>query len=136
MCIRDSAHRVAIVDDAQGLGLVVEGECAAALALCAADVDGRLALAELLPMMPARGQPEQVLTGTRFNPAHLLPKSTAHYRYDGSLTAPPCTEGVLWLVMKQPLTLSAAQLAQLKALFPPNARPVQPLHGRVVSEGA
>ena len=93
------------------------------------------ALAELLPRMPARGLPEKTLPGTLFDPSRLLPASTAHYRYDGSLTAPPCTEGVVWLVMKQPLTVSAAQLAQLKALFPPNARPVQPLHGRVVSEG-
>ncbi|MBL0090652.1 MAG: carbonic anhydrase family protein [Ideonella sp.] len=93
------------------------------------------ALSELLPRMPTRGLPEQTLAGSLFDPSRLLPRSTAHYRYDGSLTAPPCTEGVVWLVMKQPLTLSAAQLAQLKALFPPNARPVQPLHGRVVSEG-
>lgn len=93
------------------------------------------ALAELLPRMPAAGQPEKTLAGPPFNPAALLPASSAHYRYDGSLTAPPCTEGVGWIVMKQPLTLSASQLARLKQLFPPNARPVQPLHGRVVTEG-
>ena len=51
-----------------------------------------------------------------------------------SLTAAPCTEGVRWIVMKQPLTLSAVQLARLGQLMAPNARPVQPLHGRVVSE--
>ena len=64
----------------------------------------------------------------------LLPASKAYYAYDGSLTAPPCTEGVRWIVMKQPLELSAAQLARLSRLFPNNARPVQALHGRVVTQ--
>ena len=93
------------------------------------------ALAALLPKMPARGLPEQVLAGAMVDAAQLLPAHTAHYAYDGSLTAPPCTEGVRWVVLKQPLTLSATQLARFKALFPPNARPVQALHGRVVTEG-
>lgn len=92
------------------------------------------ALAALLPKMPAQGQPEQVVTGTMIDPAQLLPAAHGYYAYEGSLTAPPCTEGVLWLVMKQPLELSAAQLASLQKLFPDNARPVQALHGRVVSE--
>jgi carbonic anhydrase len=92
------------------------------------------ALAALLPKMPSSGQAEQLLPDTLIDPASLVPTSHGYYAYDGSLTAPPCTEGVLWLVMKQPLQLSAAQLHRLSQLFPPNARPVQALHGRVVSE--
>lgn len=92
------------------------------------------ALASLLPKMPPPGQPEQTVPGTLLEPARLLPAQPGYYRYDGSLTAPPCTEGVLWIVMRQPLELSAAQLARLGQLIPPNARPVQPLHGRVVAE--
>ena len=92
------------------------------------------ALAALLPKMPARGQAEQVLPAASINPLQLVPSAHGYYAYDGSLTAPPCTEGVLWLVMKQPLELSAAQLDRLGQLFAPNARPVQPLHGRVISE--
>jgi carbonic anhydrase len=92
------------------------------------------ALASLLPKMPPRGQAEQVLPDTLVNPAQLLPAAHGYYAYQGSLTAPPCTEGVLWIVMKQPLELSAAQLARLGQLFPNNARPVQALHGRVVTE--
>ncbi len=92
------------------------------------------ALAALLPKMPPGGQAERVLPGMQVDPAQLLPAAHGYYAYQGSLTAPPCTEGVLWLVMKQPLQLSAAQLAHLGQLFPNNARPVQALHGRVVTE--
>ena len=92
------------------------------------------ALAALLPRMPARGEPEQLLPGTLVDAAQLLPVKHGYYAYDGSLTAPPCTEGVLWLVMKRPLELSDAQLARLHELFANNARPVQPLHGRVVTQ--
>lgn len=92
------------------------------------------ALAALLPRMPARGQAERTLSEVQVDPAQLLPAAHGYYAYEGSLTAPPCTEGVLWIVMKQPLELSAAQLAQLGQMFPANARPVQPLHDRVVTE--
>jgi len=95
------------------------------------------ALAALLPHLPARtpaqGQPEQTLAAVQVNAAQWLPASHAYYRYEGSVTDTPCTEGVLWLVMQQPLELSAAQLARLGQLFGPNARAVQPLHGRVVT---
>lgn len=91
------------------------------------------ALAALLPQMPSQGQPERALPNLRVDPAQWLPASHAYYRYEGSLTAAPCTEGVLWLVMQQPLQVSAAQLASLARLFGPNARPVQALHGRVVT---
>ena len=89
-------------------------------------------LQALLPHMPARGLPEQTVSQVQVDPAQWLPVSKGYYRYEGSLTAPPCTEGVLWLVMKQPLEVSAAQLAALRRLFPDNARPTQPLHGREV----
>lgn len=92
------------------------------------------ALAALLPRMPSAGTPEQLLADSSFDPAALLPSAHGYYAYDGSLTAPPCTEGVRWLVLKQPQQLSAAQLARLNQLFAHNARPVQPLHGRIVTE--
>lgn len=92
------------------------------------------ALQALLPHMPVAGVPEQTLAQVRVNAAQWLPANKAYYRYEGSLTAPPCTEGVLWLVMKQPLEVSAGQLAALHRLFPDNARPTQALHGREVLE--
>ena len=64
----------------------------------------------------------------------LLPADQRYYQFMGSLTTPPCTEGVLWLVVKQPSTVSPAQIRLFTQLFPHNARPVQALHGRVVRD--
>ena len=64
--------------------------------------------------------------------AALLPKSLAYYTYQGSLTTPPCSEGVAWHVLKEPVEISAAQLAAFQKIFKMNARPVQPLNGRLV----
>ena len=63
-----------------------------------------------------------------------LPQDRRYYQFIGSLTTPPCTEGVLWLVLKQPVTLSREQLALFSQLFPNNARPTQATFGRVVRE--
>lgn len=64
--------------------------------------------------------------------AQLLPETRTAWRYRGSLTTPPCTEGVSWIVMTGPVTLSAAQIAAFSALYPRNYRPVQPLGRRTL----
>ncbi|WP_310566885.1 carbonic anhydrase family protein [Hydrogenophaga sp.] len=64
----------------------------------------------------------------------LLPSDQRYYQFMGSLTTPPCSEGVLWMVMKQPVTLGADQLKLFTKLFPMNARPVQAVNGRLVRE--
>ena len=64
----------------------------------------------------------------------LLPKDQRYYQFMGSLTTPPCSEGVLWMVLKQPATVSREQLKLFTQLFPNNARPVQALNGRVVRD--
>jgi carbonic anhydrase len=64
----------------------------------------------------------------------LLPEKKGYYTYMGSLTEPPCTEGVLWLVMKDPVQVSAEQIAIFGRLYRSNARPVQPLNGRLIKE--
>ena len=64
----------------------------------------------------------------------LLPKDQRYYQFMGSLTTPPCTEGVLWMVMKQPVTLSKAQFKLFSQIYPNNARPVQPVNSRPVRE--
>ena len=63
----------------------------------------------------------------------LLPDLTAAYRYAGSLTTPPCTEGVGWSVLQGTISMSAAQIEQIIAVLgEANARPVQPLNDRDV----
>jgi len=62
----------------------------------------------------------------------LLPSRKTTYRYDGSLTTPPCSEGVTWIVMTTPVQASASQLGRFRAVLSGNNRPVQPLNGRVV----
>lgn len=64
----------------------------------------------------------------------LLPQDQRYYQFMGSLTTPPCTEGVLWMVLKQPMSVSREQLKLFAQLFPMNARPVQALNGRVVRD--
>jgi carbonic anhydrase len=77
---------------------------------------------------------EEEIAGVEIDPAGLLPRSTAYYMYVGSLTAPPCTEGVTWFVLKTPVEVSAKQIQAYAKLYPHDVRPLQPLNGRVVKE--
>ena len=63
----------------------------------------------------------------------LLPEVHTSYRYEGSLTTPPCSEGVKWFVMTTPIELSPAQIARFRAILHGNNRPVQPLNDRRVA---
>jgi carbonic anhydrase len=87
-----------------------------------------------LPHIPAGADGDHLIAGAVADPGALLPARKAYYRYDGSLTASPCTEGVTWLVMQQPLELLPEQLRLWRMRFADNIRPPQPLHGRVVQE--
>ena len=64
--------------------------------------------------------------------ADLLPPNLAYYTYRGSLTTPPCSEGVTWFVLRDPMSVSQDQIDRFSKLYPMNARPVQPLNGRQV----
>jgi len=87
------------------------------------------ALAPLWQHLPARAGERRQLAAL-YNPSSLLPADRRSYRYAGSLTTPACTEGVRWMVMKQPVGVSQAQVETFKRIFPFNSRPVQPLNGR------
>ncbi|MEW6372097.1 MAG: carbonic anhydrase family protein [Pseudomonadota bacterium] len=77
---------------------------------------------------------QQVAPGIEIDPLELLPERREYYTYMGSQTTPPCLENVLWLVMKQPMTASPAQMALFSRLYPLNARPVQAGEGRMIKE--
>jgi len=64
----------------------------------------------------------------------LLPRERGYYTYMGSLTTPPCSEGVLWMVMKQPVPISGEQIDIFARLYPMNARPIQQASGRLIKE--
>ncbi|TVO60294.1 carbonic anhydrase [Denitromonas ohlonensis] len=66
------------------------------------------------------------------NAAELLPQAPEYYTYMGSLTTPPCSEDVLWMVMKEPIKLSSEQIAIFQRLYPMNARPVQAANDRLI----
>lgn len=67
------------------------------------------------------------------NIADIFPNNFSYYTYEGSLTTPPCSEIVTWIVMTTPIEASQAQINALKATFGDNARPVQPLNGRTIT---
>lgn len=77
----------------------------------------------------AQGEAKQVESVT-FNVEDLLPSARQTYRYEGSLTTPPCSEGVNWFVLTTPIEMSEAQISAFAAIIHRNNRPVQPLNGR------
>jgi carbonic anhydrase len=90
------------------------------------------ALAAVFEHLPSEeGEPEEI-EGVEINIADALPGSLAAWRYDGSLTTPPCSEGVRWHVLSTPIEASAAQIDAFEAIFDDNYRPTQPLNGRTI----
>jgi carbonic anhydrase len=88
-------------------------------------------LAALWPSLPRTVGASTTLQDP-FDPAGLLPADQGYWAYTGSLTAPPCTEGVHWLIMENPTQLAGDQLDAFARLYPDNARPVEATRGRKV----
>jgi carbonic anhydrase len=83
--------------------------------------------------LPAEKERETVVEGVQVNAADLLPgKKAGYYTFTGSLTTPPCSEGVTWFVLKTPTSISNSEVARFAHLYPMNARPTQPLNGREI----
>lgn len=81
-----------------------------------------------MPQQEGKNSPE----GVRFNPGNLLPRERNFWSYEGSLTTPPCTEGVRFYILKTPINMSREQIARFP--FKHNARPVQPANGRIIQD--
>lgn len=88
------------------------------------------AIKKILDNLPAAKGKTNTVQGVTINAVEVLPDNKDYYAYAGSMDTPPCTENVEWFIFKRPSTLSADQLARIAKLYPPNARPTQPINGR------
>lgn len=84
----------------------------------------------VLAHMPEEEGERQIIGGATVDAGKLLPAEQSYYHYNGSLTTPPCTEGVTWFVLATPVELSSAQVAAFESLYDHNYRPIQPLNER------
>ena len=84
--------------------------------------------------MPLERNKDVLPPGVPIDLNQLLPEKRAYYTYMGSLTTPPCTEGVLWLVLQSAVQVSPEQIGIFSRLYPNNARPIQPANGRLIKE--
>lgn len=91
-----------------------------------------VAAAELLPNLPLEPGQTMSLPNILINARDFMPADYAYYRYMGSLSHPPCSEGVNWYVLKTPIEFSAEQIAAVKAIVGENARPIQPRNNRII----
>ena len=111
------------------------------------DGEGRIAM---LALLLERGKPQPVIQtvwnnlplekfdtaapSITLDPMDLIPARRDYFTFMGSMSTPPCEENVLWLVMKEPVQASPAQMALFSRLYPLNARPIQPSSGRIIKE--
>ncbi len=87
---------------------------------------------EVWQRLPNQVGNPQVFEDAYIDPDGLLPDDRNFFHYNGSLTTPPCSEGVSWFVMSSPITMSPEQIAQFKQIVDDNNRPIQQRYGRVL----
>lgn len=102
----------------------------AVLGVLVAEGSENPALRPLVDHLPEKTGAKQSAGGIQIDADALLPTRAQHYTYPGSLTTPPCTEGVKWLVLDQPIQASAEQLRRLTSVIGVSNRPIQPLGAR------
>lgn len=82
--------------------------------------------------MPRKSGDKKMVASVSINTADLLPADRGYYSFKGSLTTPPCSEGVKWMVLKTPTEVSREQIKQFIKVIGTDARPVQPIYARVL----
>jgi len=82
--------------------------------------------------MPMHAGERQKLADVKLSASQLLPNNKEYAQFNGSLTTPPCSEGVKWVVLKTPIQVSKTQLAKFQTVMGDNARPIQPLNNRYI----
>ena len=110
-----------------------EGKLAVVAVLLERGKDNPL-VQELWNDLPKEKEKEEFLDTIQIDLSRLLPADRGYYTFPGSLTTPPCSEDVTWFVLKHPVTVSEAEIEQFSKLYRHDARPTQPLYGRVVLE--
>lgn len=85
--------------------------------------------------LPKTKEAETSVDSVTIDVADLLPANHAYYTFPGSLTTPPCSEGVTWFVLQHTTGVSKGEVARFGRLYPKDARPVQPLYGREIKAG-
>ena len=80
--------------------------------------------------LPKEKEKEALVQNVTIDASDLLPRSRGYYTFQGSLTTPPCSEDVTWLVLKTPVKIAANEIAAFGKIYPTNARPTQPVNGR------
>jgi carbonic anhydrase len=109
-----------------------DGEIAGVAVLLKSGADNA-AMQPVFDHMPAR-EGNEVVSGIELDPSGMLPRELGYYAYTGSQTAPPCTEGVRWFILKTPVEVGARQIRAYSAIYPHDVRPLQGLNGRTVAE--
>ena len=87
---------------------------------------------QLWTHLPPHAGEKASVEGELVNVSGLLPVDMTYFNYSGSLTTPPCSEGVNWMLLATPVSLSAEQIERFRSLYTFNARPVQPINGRPI----
>jgi carbonic anhydrase len=90
------------------------------------------AIQKLIDSMPKHAGVKNNICSLNIKANDLLPQSLEYYRFNGSLTTPPCSEGVRWFVLKQPVEMSAKQVREFEKVMGKNNRPLQPIGARVI----
>lgn len=112
------------------------------------DADGQLAVVAVVfetgrsnpvidsvwPYVPKVKEKTAEVSSVSVNVKDMLPENHTYVTYIGSLTTPPCTEGVTWYLLRTPAHLSDAQLKMFAKLYPRDNRPIQPLNDRTIQE--
>ncbi len=132
-----SEHRIDGRHAAMELHLVhknAAGELAVVAVMIQAGAEHPL-LSKLVSQIPAEAGPAMAKDDVRINASEFLPADLTSFRYAGSLTTPPCSEGVGWIVLRSPIEASQAQVDGFKAAISGNNRPLQELHGREILVG-
>jgi carbonic anhydrase len=89
---------------------------------------------ELWSDLPKEKGTEKIFNNVEIDVSRILPADRGYYSFVGSLTTPPCTEDVTWFVLKNPVTISKAEIVQFSQVYRHNARPIQPVNDRIVLE--